>query len=110
MCFSEKSSFVSDVHQEPEHHKAFHIEATVLMPSILDASTGLSCLLLHLNWPEKRQIENNFLCLARSETVDSRWHILPPCSHTWFVHYTPFKVVVPSILPHITCALLVLVQ
>lgn len=103
-CFSENWSLVSDMHQEPKHHKAFLIEAAVPMSSALDAPTGLSCLLLHLNCPEKRQIKNIFLCLARSETIDSRCHGLPPCSHTWFVHYTPFKAVVPSILPHDTCA------
>lgn len=47
-----KIKFVSDMHQEPKQRKAFHIEATVLMPSVLDAPTGLSCLLLHLNCPE----------------------------------------------------------
>ena len=109
MCFSEKSSFISAKHQEPKQHKAFHIEATVLKLSVLDAPTGLSCLLLHWKCPEERQIKNN-LCLARSETLDSRWHILPPCSHTQFVHYTPFKVVVPSIPPHIAGALLILAQ
>lgn len=81
MCFSEKLSFVSGMHQEHQQHKTFLIQATEAMPSVLDALTGLSYLLLDLNFAEKRQIKNN-LSLARSETVDSRRCILPLCSHT----------------------------
>lgn len=33
MCFSEKSSFVSDAHQEPKQHEAFQTETIIPMPS-----------------------------------------------------------------------------
>lgn len=81
MCFSEKSSFVSGMHQEPKQHDPFHTEATVLMPSVLDAPTGLSCLLLHLNCPEKETDEKYFFMFGKTETIESRCHILSPCSH-----------------------------
>lgn len=64
------------MYQEQQQQKTFLIQATGAMPSILDALTGLSYLLLYLNFAEKRQIKNN-LSLARSETTDSRHHILP---------------------------------
>lgn len=65
MCFSEKSTFVSDTHQDPKLREAFHVEVTVLMPSVLDAPTGPSCLLLHLNCPEKKQIKNIFFMFGK---------------------------------------------
>lgn len=52
--FSEKSSFVSDAHQEPKQHKAFHTETIIPMPSARGTLTGPSCLLLHLKHSENR--------------------------------------------------------
>lgn len=69
------------MHQEHQQHKNFLVQATVEMSSVLDALTGLSYLLLYLNFAEKRQIKNN-LSLARLETTDSRGHFFPLCSHT----------------------------
>lgn len=51
-CAFQKTNFVSETRWEPKQHKALLTEATVLMPSVLDVPTGLSCLPLHLNCPE----------------------------------------------------------
>lgn len=55
-AFQKNLSFVSGMHQEHQQHKTFLIQATAAMPSVLDALTGLSYLLLDLNCAEAAEI------------------------------------------------------